>query len=487
VGVETYREVLRAPNQDEGTRWSQDATGERGPNSHDESGLYGSAVSGATSRSALEAAYEALRAENRRLRDLHLREPPIIDYMKVFTDLAGQHKIRFFGPQPAAFNHGHEPFGEFKRRFRAHALSAGWSGANQITAMPRYLTGESSDMFVEWVSKGLLRDMNDTTMWALMEEKFSDPEGDRLTAKAELSQRPQQPGESVAAYEQVFRKLANRAELSDNERVDKWMENIEPTVASVVHGVGAGRAKLSWEEAAKIARRAERPGREMRPLQTAVRRTVNAIEMKPEEGGNTGPPAAPIPDPTRDAQITTEFQIKAVQMAKEAVAVDVRREIARKGIEVDDEIRLVKRKLDELRMNQDSRATKMEVDEEIKSLKRKFEDLQQLQRPMAPPTRTPPVAPMTSTTMAPPFAPGRSGYPPRNRYQARDVYQPRPPQQRSEVIDETRKAGACFRCGEQGHMRADCKWRGTCDNCGKEGHRATVCMKRSREDPAATQ
>ena len=128
-------------------------------------------------------------------------------------------------------------------------------------------------------------------------------------------------------------------------------------------------------------------------------------------------------------------------MAKEAVAVDVRREIARKGIEVDDEIRLVKRKLDELRMNQDSRATKMEVDEEIKSLKRKFEDLQQLQRPMAPPTRTPPVAPMTSTTMpmAPPFAPGRSGYPPRNRYQARDGYQPRPPQQRSEVIDEPGK------------------------------------------------
>jgi len=33
----------------------------------------------------------------------------------------------------------------------------------------------------------------------------------------------------------------------------------------------------------------------------------------------------------------------------------------------------------------------------------------------------------------------------------------------------------------------DCKWRGTCDNCGKEGHKATVCMKRSREDPAATQ
>jgi len=101
--------------------------------------------------------------------------------------------------------------------------------------------------------------MDAKVMWALMKEKFCDPGGERLNARAELSRRVQAKGESTLEYEQVFSELATRAKLSEEEKVEKWLDNINQATAEVVR-THAARDDITFDEAAKIARRADRQG-----------------------------------------------------------------------------------------------------------------------------------------------------------------------------------------------------------------------------------
>jgi hypothetical protein len=66
-----------------------------------------------------------------------------------------------------------------------------------------------------------------------MEEAFSDPGSERRAAKTELAQRRQEKGESILMYEQVFSRLAVKAKMSEEEKVEKWLDNIHPVRAPV--------------------------------------------------------------------------------------------------------------------------------------------------------------------------------------------------------------------------------------------------------------
>ena len=42
---------------------------------------------------------------------------------------------------------------------------------------------------------------------------------------------------------------------------------------------------------------------------------------------------------------------------------------------------------------------------------------------------------------------------------------------------ETRNGPTCFRCGEQGHMRSECRERVFCNNCKTYNHDTKACRK----------
>jgi len=188
----------------------------------------------------------------------HSKSP--IDYMELFSRYTRDFKIRYQGPQPEKFAYGRETLQEFQDRYQAHAVSSGWDSGRQVAAMLRFLDGRPRVVFTDWINKGLLKDMDAKVMWALMKEKFCDPSGERLHARAELSRRVQAKGESTLAYEQVFSKLATTARLSEEEKVEKWLDNINQATAKVVR-THAAREDITFDEAVKIARRADRQGK----------------------------------------------------------------------------------------------------------------------------------------------------------------------------------------------------------------------------------
>ena len=51
---------------------------------------------------------------------------------------------------------------------------------------------------------------------------------------------------------------------------------------------------------------------------------------------------------------------------------------------------------------------------------------------------------------------------------------------------DNRNGPTCFRCGEQGHMRIDCKLRGFCTHCRTANHNTKACRKHQSNAPSPT-
>ena len=203
--------------------------------------------------------------------------------LTVFTNFTKNNPVLFKGQLPNPFAYGQESLREFKTRYTAFAVASGWSGPNQVSIMLRCLEQGPLDTFLGWIEKGFLRGMDVDRMWRLMEEKFCDPGSERRAAKSELARRPQEKGESTLAYEQVFLKLATKAGLSEEEKVEKWLENVHPSVSKVIRLLGAEGGELTFERAAKIARRVDLAEEERpTPSQVAVRRSVQAVTISGE-------------------------------------------------------------------------------------------------------------------------------------------------------------------------------------------------------------
>jgi hypothetical protein len=233
--------------------------------------------------------------------------------LTVFTNFTKSNPVHFKGQLPTPFAYGQESLREFRTRYTAFAVASGWSGPNQVSIMLRCLEQGPLNTFLEWIEKGFLRGMDVDRMWRLMEEKFCDPGSERRTAKSELARRPQERGESTLAYEQVFLKLAAKAGLSEEEKVEKWLENIHPSAAKAIRLLGAEGGELTFERAAKIGRRVDLEEEERpTPLQTAVRRSVHAVAIP----GETATVEAVLADP--------EVQSRIREVIREAISGDIR-------------------------------------------------------------------------------------------------------------------------------------------------------------------
>ena len=59
-------------------------------------------------------------------------------------------------------------------------------------------------------------------------------------------------------------------------------------------------------------------------------------------------------------------------------------------------------------------------------------------------------------------------------------------QNNSPNSSDNRNRPTCFKCGEQGHMRMDCKDRVYCINCRRENHDTKACRKHQNSTPSPT-
>ena len=212
------------------------------------------------------------------------------NWLTTFTNYTKSNPVHFKGQLPSPFAYGRESLREFKTRYTAFAVASGWSGPNQVSIMSRCLEQRPLDTFLEWIGKGMFADMDVSKMWRLMEEAFSDPGSERRAAKTELAQRRQEKGESILMYEQVFSRLAVKAKMSDEEKVEKWLDNIHPTLSKAIRLLGAEGGDLTFERAVKIARRVDPseeethsiPGVSKKAAQTVATEETMAIEAMRE-------------------------------------------------------------------------------------------------------------------------------------------------------------------------------------------------------------
>ena len=265
---------------------------------------------------------------------------PAVDYMGMFSKYTQDHKIKFNGPQPDRFSFGKELFSEFKDRYQAYALSSGWSSGQQVAAMIRFLDGRPRAIFKEWINEGRLEAMDADVMWRLMKKRFCDPTEERQAARVELAQRIQAKGESLLAYEQVFSEMANRAGLSEEEMVERWVKNIDPEVANICR-THTAKEDLTFQEIARIARRADRQAPDTLPPQMAVKKVTHTIAAVSRE----------TPEDTDDTS-TTDVSVKSINAIKDALSRDFRREMATRQLEFDETIGSLKRKLDHMQVMQ---------------------------------------------------------------------------------------------------------------------------------------
>jgi hypothetical protein len=354
--------------------------------------------------------------------------------LTVFTSFTKSNPVHFKGQLPTPFAYGQESLKEFRIRYTAFAVSSGWSGPNQVSIMLRCLEQGPLNTFLEWIEKGFLRGMDVDRMWRLMEEKFCDPGSERRTAKSELAHRPQERGESTLAYEQVFLKLAAKAGLSEEEKVEKWLENVHPSVSKAIKLLGAEGGELTFERAAKIARRVDLADEERPPpLQTAVRRSVHAVTMAQEEAATSV--NAVRHDTVLAAQ---EAQTRTIQAIREAISVDMKRELASQSRQMED------------------------------GLKRKLDSMQSFRVPHVP------TVPATQG----PRREERRGAPYRSQGQGQYQGKKRPYSNLPKLPEDL-----CHRCGDANHKVGDCTWMGgACEYCGLLNHRAPVCYKRLRAE-----
>ena len=265
---------------------------------------------------------------------------PVVDYMGMFSKYTQDHKIKFNGPQPDRFSFGKELFSEFRDRYQAYALSSGWSSGQQVAAMIRFLDGRPRAIFKEWINEGRLETMDAEVMWRLMKKRFCDPTEERQAARVELAQRIQAKGESLLAYEQIFSEMANRAGLSEEEMVERWVKNIDPEVANVCR-THTAKEDLTFQEVARIARRADRQAPDARTPQVAIKKVVHTVAAV----------ARDIPEDTDDTT-TTDVSTRSINAIKDALSRDLRREMATRQLEFDETIGSLKRKLDHMQVMQ---------------------------------------------------------------------------------------------------------------------------------------
>ena len=352
--------------------------------------------------------------------------------LTVFTNFTKNNPVLFKGQLPTPFAYGRESLKEFKIRYTAFAVASGWSGPNQVSIMLRCLEQGPLNTFLDWIEKGFLRGMDVDRMWRLMEEKFCDPGSERRTAKTELAHRTQERGESTLAYEQVFLKLAAKAGLSEEEKVEKWLENIHPSISKAIRLLGAEGGELTFERAAKIARRVDLAEEDRPPpLQTAVRRSVHAVTTAQEDS------ATSVNAVKQDAVLAAqEAQTRTIQAIREAISVDMKRELA-------------------------SQTRQME-----EGLKRKLDTMQAFRVPHVP----------TAPASQAPRREERRGAP--YRTQGQFQAKKRPYSNLPKLPEDL-----CHRCGDASHKVGDCTWMGgACEYCGRMNHRAAVCYTRLRAE-----
>jgi hypothetical protein len=187
--------------------------------------------------------------------------------------------------------------------------------------------------------------MDADVMWRLMKKRFCDPTEERQAARVELAQRIQAKGESLLAYEQVFSEMANRAGLSEEEMVERWVKNIDPEVANICR-THTAKEDLTFQEVARIARRADRQAPDARPPQVAVKKTVHTVAAVSREA----------PEDTDDTSAgmssATDVSVKSINAIKDALSRDLRREMATRQLEFDETIGSLKRKLDHMQVMQ---------------------------------------------------------------------------------------------------------------------------------------
>jgi hypothetical protein len=268
-----------------------------------------------------------------------------VDYMEHFAEQARKAKVRFRGTPPAKFALGTEPFNNFRDRYQAYALTSGWTGPQRVAAMLRFLDGRAAKVFNDWIKEGRFVKMDAELMWRMLQKRFCDPSEERQVARMELSHRLQQSGESILAYEQVFVDLAIRAELNEEEMVAQWVKNIDPQVANICR-THTAMQDLTFQQVAKIARRADRQTPDVQPPQVAIRRSVHAVSTTMQGVSDEGNPSP-------------KTQSLSIQAIREAVKEELARERTSKQQEVEDTIGQLKRELSTLQVlqvQQDARA-----------------------------------------------------------------------------------------------------------------------------------
>jgi hypothetical protein len=258
---------------------------------------------------------------------------------EIFSKYPRNSRIRFQGPLPDKFAFGKELFSEFRDRFQAYALTSGWSSGQQVAAMLRFLDGRPRAIFKEWINEGRFESMDADVMWRLMKKRFCDPSEERQAARVELAQRIQAKGESLLAYEQVFSEMANRAGLSEEEMVERWVKNIDPEVANICR-THTAKEDLTFQQVARIARRAERQTPDVRTPQMAIKK-VHAVSVSSRD----------TPDDTDDTS-TTDVSSKSIRAIQDALSRDLKREMATRQLELDETIGSLKRKLDNMQVMQ---------------------------------------------------------------------------------------------------------------------------------------
>jgi len=350
-----------------------------------------------------------------------------VDYMEHFAKQARKAKVRFRGTPPAKFALGTEPFNNFRDRYQAYALTSGWTGPQSVAAMLRFLDGRAAKVFNDWIKEGRFVKMDADLMWRMLKKRFCDPSEERQVARMELAHRLQQSGESILAYEQVFVDLAIRAELNEEEMVAQWVKNIDPQVASICR-THTAMQDLTFQQVAKIARRADRQTPDVQPPQIAIRRSVHAVSTRmqgvSDEGGGN---AATVAQPS------------TIHAIKEALRDELTRELTSKQQEVEETVGLLKRKVDNLQVRQ-------------------------VQHDARPDNRGPPS----------------------NRGRGRGGRGGDRPARSQSTGDRVRlPEGVCLKCGSLDHVK--CVWKEPCEYCKMIGHKDVVCYRRIREQGSRTE
>jgi len=349
------------------------------------------------------------------------------DNMALFAVQVRKAKLRYRGTSPAKFALGSESFTKFRERFKSYALTSGWDPRQQVAAMLRFLDGEAANAFNRWIEEGRFAKMDAKIMWRLLQRHFCDPSEERQIARREITNRVQRKDENIMAYEQVFVEIANRADLSQEERVAQWTKNITPHIADACL-VFVAQQDRTFEEVAKYARRLDRVTPDLHTPQVAFRRAVHVVSSKTSEvheGDNSSEhPQAPA------------FSILAV---REALKKEIVNELASKHQDVAESMGALKRKVDSIHV--------MQLQQEAKADSR------------------------TPNNRGPPSNRGRGRG---NRYT--DRRERTSPQPRVTLPD-----GICPKCGSKDH--AICRWDENCNYCKRKGHKEEVCFMKMRDTP----